>query len=371
MKFTVKKSDILLAFQRIQNIAERKTTMPVLSNALLEAKGDNLTISATDLDVGLTSLYPADITEGGSSAILAKKAYEIIKEVPEEEIHFSLKENNWMEITCGRVLYRLASLPGEEFPSLPTFSEKKSFSVSRTILRRMIEYTIFAVSSDETRYNISGVYFEPLKKKNLRMVSTDGHRLSMVEENIEDAGLSEVIKGGVIVPKKGISELKRLLDTQEEDTADVGIQENTVFIKMGDTTLLIRLVEGEFPNYSKVIPKGNDTKVLFDRMSFLQSLRRVSILSIERTKSVIFTFSPGKVELVSNNPDLGEAREDIECDYSGEEISIGFNARYLIEGLQVIEDPSVLLELKNESSAVILRPKSVKEFLYVIMPMRF
>jgi len=371
MEFRISKESFMKALQRIQGIVEKRNTMPILSNALLEVQNDLLYITATDLEVGMKSSYPTKVVREGKITVSAKKLYEIVKEMPDEEIHFSTKENDWVEIVCGKARFNIVGLSSEEFPYFPKVKEENFIVFKNEILSEMIEKTSYAICYDETKYNLNGIFIKATEEGSnnvLKMVATDGHRLSVSQKTISGNISSELAKG-VIFPKKGIFELKKMA---EEESAEImlGFMDNSAVIKKGNTVVVMRLIDGEFPDYTKVIPAQNDKIVQISRDKFLHSLKRMAILSSEKFKGVKIDLNPELIIISSSNPELGEAREEIEIQYDGIEISARFNAKYLIDVLSVMEDREVELKLKDELSPVIMKPVASEEFMAVIMPMR-
>lgn len=365
MKIQFKRDVLLKVLQRIQGIVEKRHTMPILSNILLIAKPGKIEIIATDLEVSIKDLCDAVVTEEGIITINAKKLFEIIKELTDEKIDIYTEEGGKIVIKGGKSQFSILGRPVEEFPSFPNYDEKQLFKIAPQILKDMIEKTVFALSMDETRYNINGVFVEK-KDVNVKMVATDGHRLSLIEREIEWPAIAEK---GVILPRKGILELKKFLD-DINGAFFLGFTENNAVVKKDDTVLIIRLIDGEFPEYNQIIPKGNDKIVKLKTQDFLRSLKRVSLLSLEKGRGVKFGFSQNRLELSSSNPELGEAKEDIEIDYNNDAFEVGFNATYLMEALGIIGGDEISFELKDRESPAILRPAIPNNYTYIIMPMR-
>jgi DNA polymerase III subunit beta len=371
MEFTIAKDTFLKALQRVQGIVENRKTMPILSNVLIDARSGSVDIIATDLEVGMKSTYAACVTSEGKITVSAKKLYEIIKELPEQEIHFSTRENDWIDLHCGKAHFNLVGLSPDEFPFFPTINESSFIRLDGSLLKEMVEMTSFAICHDETKYNLNGIFIKAEEgddKTNLKMVATDGHRLALAEKKIASVS-SEDLSKGIIFPKKGIFELKKITD---EDSGEIMISflDNSAVVKKNDTVVLMRLVDGVFPDYNRVMPVGNDKIITLDRENFFHSLRRMAILSSEKFKGIMMEIRDGIMEISASNPELGDARESLEIDYTGPDISIRFNARYLIDALLVLGSKSVDLALKDELSPAVLRPHQCDDFLSVIMPMR-
>ena len=369
MEFRITKSELLKGLSRIQAIVEKRNTMPILANTLIEAEGEKVFISATDLDVGIRGSYDASVAKKGSVTVSAKKLYEVVREFPEEPITVTRRDNNWVELACARIVFKLVGLAADEFPALPKADEKNLVRVEAATLLSMIDKTLYAVSTDEARYNLNGVYLETdADEGNLRMVSTDGHRLALIERHLDGADVSRFDRG-VIVPRKGIHELKRLLE-EDDEPVEIGFRKNTGVIRKKDVLLVVRLIDGEFPDYKQVIPKETKRTLVVAREALLASLRRISILATERSRAVRLEIDSKRLELSSSNPDLGEAREELEVDYDGEPLAVGFNARYLLDALSVLEAKEVRLGLNDELSPGTLRPAADDNTVAVVMPMR-
>lgn len=371
MEFKIDKDVFLKALQRIQGIVEKRNTMPILSNVLIEAGPERIELTATDLEVGMKSSYPARITREGKITVSAKKIYEIIKELPDMEIHISTRENDWVEIHCGKSHFNIVGLSPAEFPYFPKINESTFIRLNSGILSGMVEKTIFAVCHDETKYNLNGIFIkmqEEEGKKSLKMVATDGHRLAITQHDVDAEQTAELAKG-IIFPKKGIYELKKLTEEEETDLF-LGFMDNSAVIRKGDTTVVMRLVEGDFPDYTRVIPQNNDKRIMIKREDFLHTLRRMAILSSEKYKGIKLDVRAGSMEISSSNPEVGEAREELEVTYGDEGVTIRFNAKYLIDVLTVLTEQEIELTIKDDLSPAMLKPLDSTEFLSVIMPMR-
>ncbi len=371
MQFRIEKEVFLRALGRVQGIVEKRNTIPILSNVLIEAANAEICLTATDLEVGMRSSYAAGIIAPGKVTVSAKKLHEIIRELPEQEIIFTARDNCWIEIRCGKSLFNIVGLSAEEFPYFP-YPEKENFlALNGHLLKEMIEKTIFSISTDDSKYNLNGIYFRALEQEGrqlLRLVATDGHRLAMIQRPLEAIHIPELAKG-VIFPRKGIQELKKIA---EEGDAEVllGFMNNNAIIKKQQTVVVMRLVDGDFPDYNRVIPKANELEVLLPSDAFFHTLRRMAILSSEKSRGVKLQLRPESLEISSSNPELGDAREDLEVRYEGPELSIGFNARYLLDILQVMDAQQTRLLVKDNLSPGLLTPAGDQDFLAVVMPMR-
>jgi DNA polymerase-3 subunit beta len=367
MEIKAKRGDLLATLYWTQNIVERRNTIPILANVLISAQKKVIQITATDLEVGVRGDVEGDVIKEGTVTVNAKKLYEIIREVPNEQVQLKRLENDWVEIRSGKSVFKIVGMDAREFPQFPTFDSKELSSTPSSMLRGMIERTIFSVSTDETRYSLNGVFVEQGDGGRVKMVATDGHRLAFDERELGSLGLSK----GVILPRKGLTELKKVLESGDDGIVAIGFRENMVLVAKNNVELFMRLIDGDFPDYTKVIPQGNPNVAKIEHDDLLQALRRVSILSSERYKGIKMEFSAGKISLSANNPDLGEAVEEIDAEYKGKPISIGFNARYLLDVLGVLNgEGEINIELKDELSPSIVRKAGDEGYLYVLMPMR-
>lgn len=369
MEIKISKQELAKKLQHVQSIVDRKTTMPILSNVLLTTQNKKLWLSATDLEVGMSISAEADVLTEGKITIDARSFYDVVRELPDDVIHFSVKENNRIELKCGRSEFKIMGLAADEFPALPKKGEGNTFAFPCAAVVQMMEKAAFAMSTDEARYNLNGVLLEQHKNESatfLRMVATDGHRLSVVDREMKGGWQ---LPKAVIVPRKGIAELKRLIENQD-GSFDLWIDEKHAIAFVGDVTLYVRLIDGQFPPYSQVVPKKSKRVIVVPRKELLSGLRRVSSMANERSKGVRFRFSPKHLEISSSNPDRGEAREELSIDYRGEAFDVGFNARYFLDALSLIEDEQAVLELGEDTAPCVLRSELDKGFTHVIMPMR-
>jgi len=373
MKLSIAKSEFLRGLGRIQSIVEKRNSMPILANTLIEApekgKEAKLQLAATDLEVGIRSLHPANVKSAGGLTVSAKKLFEIVRELPDEQVELEATANSYLEIRCNRSRFTLAGTAAEEYPTLPEFNPKKTVAFSADILSAMIERTMYAASVDETRYNLNGVYFEVLGESGeVRLVATDGHRLACVDHEIE--GDASALASGVIIPRKGLGELKRLVDEADSEEIELAFANNSGLARRGDVTLVMRLIEGEFPNYNQVIPKELTQHLILPTDILVQALRRVALLSSERSRAVKLELTDGQLVISSSNPDLGDAREELDVDYGGDALTVGFNARYLLDAIGAIQSKEVRLSFLDDLSPARVTPPGDEKTLAVVMPMR-
>jgi DNA polymerase-3 subunit beta len=374
MELKIGAAELGTALGRSQGIVEKKSTMPILSHVLLEArKGNELVVSATDLDLAVSSEHPCEVLKEGALAVSARHLYDIVKALPEQSVTLKRAHNNYLEVKSGPSEFRIVGLPAEDFPALPRFEKVAFTDLAPEDLLGMIERTLFAVSTDETRYNLNGVFFEPSPEA-LRLVATDGHRLSLSERPV---GSTFGLKRGVILPRKGLQELRKLLGEAVEAGAEngktsLGFVENSAILRRPGVILSMRLIEGLFPDYRQVIPKGGEKVVRVGRDRLLETLRRISLLSTDKAHAVKLELGKGALRVLSQNPDLGEAKEDVPVEYAGEALKIGFNARYLMDVLAVVRSKEVALELADDLSPGVLRggDEADQGFTAVVMPMR-
>lgn len=377
MKFKISKSQMLVGLQRVQNVVERRTTMPILSNALLKTESNGLSISATDLEVGIQSILPGEVQDAGAITVKARSLLDIVRELPDTHITFQTRENSRLEITANRSVFNILGLPAEDFPEVPGFStedHKQFVRMNGTAVMAMLDKTLYAASTDEARYHLNGVYFETLDDKSkrlFRMVATDAHRLAMVDnaDALFDDNAWRLFKEGVIVPRKGLTELRRLLAEGKEDFF-VTIKGRMLFVKRDQIFLSMRLIEGKYADYRRIIPETDTQSISLDREPFLASLKRISLMSSDKSRSVTFSLSPGLLQLSSQSPELGDAREEISIDYTGEELKIGFNSRYLIDALSTLEGEKILLEVRGKQNPGVIRSCEGLSHTNVVMPMR-
>ena len=368
MEFTANKDELLRELSLIQGIVERKNTIPILANVLIEAAGGSIELAATDLDVGLKCHISADVAEEGALTLSAKKLFEIVRAVPESTIRIKELENFWASIESGRSYFKMVGLGKSEFPALAEPPKNGFTAIPGSALSELIHKTSFAITADDNRYFLNGARLE-LNGDELRMVATDGHRLAYIslKRPVGSGGTANVI-----VPKKTLLELLKMLG-EEESSVEFSQGENHLFFKVGERLLVSKRVDDQFPAYDKVIPQGNDKMLTCDRDDLVGAIRRVSLLANERSRAVRFGIESGKLEVSSQNPELGEARETIDAGYDGDSLQIGFNGQYLLDFLNAAGSAEVKFELKDDSSQGLLKPSDGAEetdYRYVVMPMR-
>jgi DNA polymerase III subunit beta len=378
MELVIERVSLQNSLAMVQGIVERRNTVPILGHVLIEPEGNKLKLSATDLEVGIRTEVACKASEKSSLTLNARKLFEIVREAEGDEVAFKSLDNDWVELKCGRARFKMMGLDPRSFPAMPSQSTKGSaeparkavrgdLKVAATVLAAMIDKTLFAVSPDEARYNLSGVYIDSPEAGLARMVATDGHRLSLIDREV--AGFS--MKGGAIIPRKGMAELRKLLDQAGDGEVELTLDGALAWIKRGATEVSMRLVEGEFPDYRGVIPKQSRYQVAVGRDALLSAIKRAAIFSNERYHGVKLGLSSGTLTVLSASPEMGEASETIDVEFGGDEFSIGFNASYVQQVLGVIpEGTDAVLGLSDEVSPGVITTPSDSQFTYVVMPMR-
>ena len=369
MELVVRKNDLLRELQLFQGIVERKNTIPILANVLMEAKGDHVSFLATDLEVGLRSKCPATVTKPGSLTLPAKKFYEIVKSLPETDIRIA-EDKGGVKIAADRFDSRMQTLLKEDFPTLPESGGTPISALERNSVKEMVAKTQFAITGEDTRYFLNGAQFV-LKADEMNLVATDGHRLALVTVARNGKGKKDAEENKAILPKKTLGELARLMS---EGDGDIIYErgENHLFFQVGERLLISRMIDGQFPAYERVIPKGNDKHIEFERDRLTSAIKRVALLSNERSRAVKISIEKGKVDVTSSSPELGEAQETLPVDYNGAAMQICFNAQYVLDFLAAVSTDVVSLELKDEVSQAVMKPVGAEgyDYTYVIMPMR-
>ncbi len=377
MELTVAKADLQKELQLCQGVVEKRSTIPILSNVLLKAVDGRLQIAATDLDVTILSSCAARVITPGGVTIEAKRLFDIVRSLPDDDVHMNLQENNSVLVESGTAKFRLLGLPAEDYPTLPSVDVKESYTIPLDELKTMVAKVKFAITHEETRFQLNGALLKVQPSK-LEMVATDGHRMALINFPQGAGGNGSAKKATdltILVPRKALEEILRLESSDEEGNVRFGVSENHLFFEAGDRKLLARMIDVNFPNYMEVIARDNDRRVMVDRERLLSTIRRISLVANERTRAVRFDFAPGKLTVSSTNPELGDARETVPIDYAGNPFFVGLNAAYVTDFLSAVDTPSVSLELKDENSQCIGRPSAPSEdlpyeYLYVVMPMR-
>src|ERR1700744_3688628 len=367
MNLSIAKDQIIAGLQAVQNVVSSRTTLPILSNVLLRAEGNHVEFTATDLDVTVACSVEAKVGKPGATTVPVKKLFGIVKELNGGEIEIETYEKNVTSIRSGSSYFKINGLAAEEFPPLPKFKDDKKVVLEQDNVRSMLKKTSFAVSTDESRYVLNGIFIS-LKEGKMTLVATDGRRLALVDEEVE---VSEKSSGEFIVPAKAVNELNRLL--QDKGDVEIKFGENQASFSLKDdkgfsVLLVTKLIEGNYPNYPQVLPGEAKERIPLVREEFLQALRRAEIMTSEKANSVKLTFGKNNLAITANSPEVGEACETLAVNYKGKEMAIAFNPRYPIDPLAALTDDEVYIELIDELSPGVFKIKG--PFLYVVMPMR-
>jgi len=363
MKFKTDKNQLFKTVQKVQNAISSKSTLPILANILMETHKDTVRITATDLDVGISSTMPLKPEMEGAITLPAKKFIDIIKELPDSgDISVSVKKNNIVTIECGKIVFKIMGLPKTEFPQPPTIKNKDTITLPQNFLKNMISLTAFAVSRDETRYVLNGVLLV-ITGKTIKLVATDGRRLAVVEKKLPQ---EMVVEKKIIIPTKAIQELNRLLG--EEGDIKILFDENQILFDMGDAVIVSRLIEGEFPNYEQVIPKEVKEKIMVDCGALMAATKRAMILTNQDSMAIKMDISKNKMAVSKNTPYMGEVREEVGVSYKGKDLTVGFNPSYIIEVLKNIDAKEVGIELADSDKPGVIRLGG--EYVYVVLPMQ-
>jgi DNA polymerase-3 subunit beta len=377
MHLVIHKRNFLRSLARTHSVADRKSSMPILSNILLSTEGPKtLRLAATDLYLSVSSTANAEVKQGGTIALAARTLFDIVKSLPEGELSLQVVGNHAAEIRSGKVRFKIPGMPGQDFPSLPSAGGAEFAALEAEDLGRALSLTHYSMSADETRPHLACALFEG-DGKIVRMVTTDGHRLSKAE--FKQAEGKKALSFSMLVPSKGIAELRRLVDEAKADraktedtpsTIDVATAGGSAFFRRDDALLSVKLVDEQFPPYGKVIPSSPSRKIGVARAVLSEALRRIALVASDKSGAVRFNAEPGVLRITSENPDVGEGAEELDVDFAGEAIEIGFNARYVLDVLGALVEDDVKLELGGQLDPGVIRPVGPTDFVGVIMPMR-
>jgi DNA polymerase III subunit beta len=374
MKVRIGRDELLTGLQRVQGVVEKRNTMPILSNILFEAKQEGAEIVATDLELGMRGLYKATVLSPGGVTLSARKLYEIIKELPSGDIELTAGENNWTTIQAGKSQFKVVGLPSADYPALPAIDREGLTPLAGDGLLELIRKTLFAAGDNDARYILNGLLVTLVmtdKKTSLRLVGTDGHRLAVAEQEVSKTGSKtgpQEIKA--IIPKKAAQEMRRLLEEGGEGEPLIGFTKNLMIFRKSGLLLTSRLMEGNYPNYQQVIPKGGGKTITVNRSELESALRRVSVLSKDKANAVKVSFVAGRMTLFSSNPDFGEATEELAANYEGEALNTGFNARYLLDVFSVMDGESLSLQMETALSPCLIQEAESPGFKCVVMPIK-
>ena len=368
MKFKITRENLQRGLAAVAASIPTRTTLPVLSNILIDVSGDSVGMSGTDLDIAVSLRVPAEVDEPGSLTVPAKKLQELARELPEHPVRITTKGDRF-ELVCGRATFRLNGMPRDEFPTFPTVNFDESWKVRGNVLQELIKQTSFAVSTEESRPILNGVLWQ-FGEGEMRMVATNGHRLARMGASVVSPGAP---RADLIVPPKALAQVERLFSSDDE--IEVARSENHLGFRMNGTEVFTRLIEGPYPNYEQVIPRDNDKIVIASKATLTQALRRMAVVASDQTHRVRLGFAPGTLRLAVETPDLGEAQEELEIDYQGESLEIGFNAAYLLEVLRFMPSEDVRLSFKAPERAATIQPvaregSAAPDYLCLVMPLR-
>lgn len=369
MEFTVSRADLVRELNLSQGVVEKKTTIPILSNVLVEADGERIDLTATDLELGIRCSCPARVKKSGAGTIPARRLLDYVRLLPDGDVQIKVADNHWANLTSGRSKTRIAGMSRESFPELPAMPEVLA-GIPIGVLADLISKTVFAISSEESRFTLNGALLV-LRKGGVVMVATDGHRLAMIESSEELAGVGGAYRA--LLPRKAMMELQKLAgDSDAAAVVQFSGDENHLFFKLGDRLLLSRKLTGNFPDYERVLPKDQPHSVTLKRDEFRSSIERVAQFSDERSRAIRVRVTPGEVRIHSSVSDMGESEESIPVEYNGPSVEIGFNAQYLVDFLRAVSTEQVGFHFKDPHSAGELRPggEKAENYRYVIMPMR-
>ncbi|MEK6560691.1 MAG: DNA polymerase III subunit beta [Nitrospirota bacterium] len=382
MKLKIEKGVLLLGLQRVQGIIDKRSTVPILSNILLEgrastsdSKHSTLDIVATDLEIGMRGSYPAQIHGDGAIAVSGRKLYDIVRELPDGNIDISVEDGKLLEIRSGKSFFKIAGFNKEDFPSLPEVTEDQMLEIESQTFGDMIKKTMFAVADADARHVLNGALLEieivEGQKAKIRMVATDGHRLALCERPIDISNFKSQIsdsRSQTIIPKKTLYEMRRFLDVNEK--IKIGIGEKQISLKGEDIFITSRLIDGIYPNYKQVIPRGGDQTIVINRLVFMNVIKRVSVMSREKVKALLIEFTTNNAMLKARDPEIGEAVEDIEIKYEGKGFTIGVNYQYILDALESMHDENVIIDTQTSLTPCIIKQETDPDHLCIVMPMR-
>ncbi len=371
MEFFISRETFLDGIQKTLGIVERRTTLPILSNVLIRTMTAQIRIVATNREIGLIADYKADVIQPGEITLSARKLYEMIREVQGEVVHIKMNDANWVSITCGKVGYKIPGISVDDFPNITDDEDTNFYKLKASLLEEMIAKTFFAMSMEEMRIYLNGALLETEKDGErflIKMVTTDGHRLAMVSM---DTGLQDFMQldKGIIIPRKGISEIRKLIEGCEDDI-EVGVRKGMCIVRRDGTLLKVSLIDSEYPDYRKVLPKDKGTIIEFEKEQMLRSLKRMSVIASEKYYGVKIKLAGNRMLLNSTNPDIGEANDEVEVSPSDRELEIGYNVNYLIDAIEVVNDKSVRFEIRDGLKPATIRPTGDGDYLCIIMPMK-
>ena len=372
-QFTIHRDDLLRAIGAQQNITSKKGTLAILSNVLLEVEQERIVITGTDLEIGLKQSVPAEVMETGVLTLPAKKLFEITRESGSPQLSFQELENHWVEITAGPSVYRLAGMVADEFPQFPEYNEETMISMASSVMVDLVDKTIFSIAQDkENMFTLTAAMLQKVKSEEkliLKMVTSDGHRLTIMNKEVDGSLDALSLDSNTLIPRRGVQEIRKFCENR--DTFAIGIEEKQAVLKCEDSLLIIRLMEGDFPDFQGLLNiLSKDNSIFIDRIRFLESLKRISLFTEDLFHAIKMDVSENTIVLTSQNADYGSAKDEFTVNYTGEPLSLGFNCRYFIETLQVMEGKTITASINNQESPCMITSDDDEGFLSVIMPMK-
>ncbi len=373
LNLNVSRDDFLSALATLQSVTGKKGTIAILSNVLIETKNDSFLLTGTDLEIGIQNTIPAEILSPGTITLPCRKLFEIVRESMADQIHLELLDKNWVKITADLTDYNLAGMPAEEFPAFPEYSKDALVSLNCDVIKELIDKTIYSVAQEgESQFNLSGLLVErEIKDGNnfLRMVSSDGHRLSLMESPIENDLSNLNMDRNILIPKKGVQEIRKFCEGEE--TIGIGFEEKQAVVKTADSLMIIRLMNGDFPDYQNIIQVINKAKyIVIDRISLINSMKRMNIFTEDRFNAVQFNIKDNKMILSSQSMDIGSAKDELQIEYNDTPLQLGFNGRYFIDALQVMNSEKIKAYINSEESPCMIQGDDDPGYLSIIMPMK-
>lgn len=369
MEFVIAREEFVRALERVQGIVDKRNTVPLLSNVLIQTLPGGIKLTASDMEIAFTGEYDASVMQPGEITLGARQLFEIVRNLPQDNVRLKLLDNCWVEITSGKAYFKIVGLSPDGYPAMPAIDGQQSLKLPAKSLKSLIEHTDFSIATDDSRYGLNGAWLENLGQDEgggIRLVSTDGHRLSIINYPTEG---QVTMRDGYLLPRKGLMELKKLCDRFDGDV-EVAFSDNGAIFRNGRVVFFMRLLEGDFPDYRQVIPGRYQRRLCLVREELQRALRRVAILSSEKTNSVRFRVMKEGLEISASSPDLGESRELVDAEIQGEPMTVGFNARYFLDALNVLSESAIYVELGDSLHPAIIKPKDRTDVMFVIMPMR-
>lgn len=367
MEFSIRRDIFLEGIQKTLSIVEKRTTLPILNNILMRTQSDGIQVAATDREVSLTASYAAEIMTPGDITVGARKLFEMVREIDGDLIHVKVLENNWVNVTCGKTIYKMPGIPSEDFPEISNIEGSSSVPIRCEVLKDVFEKTFFAISQDEMRPNLNGVFLE-VTDGTMMVVATDGHRLSLVKMPLSEQEKNDWGMKGVIIPRKGVAEIRKLVETG--DSVEIGVADGVCVVKKQETVLRVSLINAEYPDYRRVIPREGGVEVRLDKDQILHSLRRMSVMSTEKFSGVKMELYDQRMVLTSTNPDVGEAKDEIDVSYGGERVEVGYSVRYLIDAIDPVDGEVVSFEMRGGDGPGVVRSAENDAYMCVVMPIK-